>query len=178
MRTKNLSILVIAIMIIAAACTNKKEKASQDIKKMEDVLLKDSIGINFDKAKTLLDAYITFADKYPTDTAAPVYLFKGADISMNISKPEQAVNLFNRILKDYPDFRRAPDCIFMKAFLYENVMKNLKMAEGLYKEFIQKYPNHELADDAKVSLNNLGKTPEQLIAEFEAKSDSVATAKK
>ncbi|MEI8203395.1 MAG: tetratricopeptide repeat protein [Bacteroidota bacterium] len=172
------TILLIITILMFAACGNKMEKAAKNIKQMEDALLKDSTGIDIKKAKDLTDAYLAYADEFPKDTLAPVFIFKAADISMNISKPEQAVNLFNRVLKDYPDFRRAPDCIFMKAFLYENVMKNLKKAEEFYKEFIKKYPNHELAKDAQISINNLGKTPEQLIAEFEAKNDSAQTAKK
>jgi hypothetical protein len=33
----------------------------------------------------------------------------------------------------------------------------------LYEEFLQKFPNGELAQDAKLSLDNLGKSPEELI---------------
>ena len=178
MKTLKTLIILTLTVVIFTACGNKKDKAAQNIKQMEEVLLKDSTGLDLKKAKEITEAYIAFADEYPKDTLAPVFLFKAADISMNISKPEQAVNLFNRVLKDYPDFRRAPDCIFMKAFLYENIMKNLKKAEEFYKEFIQKYPSHDLADDAQMSIDNLGKTPEQLIAEFEAKNDSAMTAKK
>ncbi len=178
MKNAKISLIISLTIVMFIACTSKKDQAVQDIKKMEESLLKDSNGLNSQVAKQIVDAYIAFADAYPKDTNAPVFIFKAADISMNSNKPEQAVNYFNRVLKDYPDFRRAPDCIFMKAFLYENVMKNYKKAEELYKEFIQKYPKHDLADDAQMSINNMGKSPDQLIAEFEAKNDSLKTAKK
>jgi len=45
----------------------------------------------------------------------------------------------------------------------------------LYREFLQKYPNHEFADDAELSLKNLGKTPEELLEQFQktATGDSI-----
>jgi hypothetical protein len=38
--------------------------------------------------------------------------------------------------------------------------------------FIQTYPDNEFADDAAISIENMGKTPEELIREFEAKNES------
>lgn len=46
-------------------------------------------------------------------------------------------------------------------------MADYKNAEKYYKLFLEKYPNNDFTDDAEISLKNLGKTPEQLIEEFE-----------
>ena len=69
---------------------------------------------------------------------------------------------------------------FLKAFIYDNNLKDIKKARTAYSDFIQKYPKHELTDDAMISMDNLGKTPEQIVKEFELKlkqkSDSATIA--
>ena len=49
------------------------------------------------------------------------------------------------------------------AYTYENNLHDLVRAKTLYEEFLQKFPNGELAQDARLSLENLGKTPEEMI---------------
>jgi hypothetical protein len=46
-------------------------------------------------------------------------------------------------------------------------------ASRYYRLFLKKYPNHPLAKDAKISLDNIGKTPEDLVKEFELKNDTL-----
>jgi TolA-binding protein len=88
---------------------------------------------------------------------------------MNINRGEMAINIYNRILKSYPDFKKAPECLFLKAYVYENNLGQLNKARVFYQEFIDKYPDNDFADDAEISIQNLGKSPEELIREFEEK---------
>jgi TolA-binding protein len=81
--------------------------------------------------------------------------------------PRKAVQVFDRILSDYPNFEKTPQCLFLKGYVYENNLGDLQTAKEIYEEFIEKYPDDEFADDAEVSIKNLGKTPEELIKEFE-----------
>jgi hypothetical protein len=46
----------------------------------------------------------------------------------------------------------------------------LKESEKMYKYFLKKYPKHELADQAKNSLKYLGKSPNEVIADFQKKN--------
>jgi hypothetical protein len=57
---------------------------------------------------------------------------------------------------------------------------NPQAAKNLYEKFLQVYPAHPIAKDVQTTLNNLGKTPEQLIQEFQekAKQDSLAQSAK
>ena len=86
------------------------------------------------------------------------------------------------VIGDYGDFAKVPECYFLKGFVYENNIKDIKQARIAYTEFITKFPNHDLRDDAEISMKNLGKTPEQIVREFEEnlkrKSDSIAAAQK
>ena len=55
------------------------------------------------------------------------------------------------------------------AFCYENDLRQKDKAKTLYESFLTKYPNHELAKSVQFSLDNIDKSPEQIIKEFEAK---------
>lgn len=45
------------------------------------------------------------------------------------------------------------------------------MARKLYTEVVEKYPNERIALDAKLCIQHLGKSDEELIREFEKKSE-------
>jgi TolA-binding protein len=119
-----------------------------------------------------------YANKYHDDSSTVVFLFKAANISMNINKAKLAIDLFDRILKDYSTFSKAADCLFLKAFVYDDKLKDYNKAREAYEAFLKKYPTHEFAESAKASINNLGKTSDQLIREFEAKQKQDSTAYK
>ena len=52
----------------------------------------------------------------------------------------------------------------MAGFILANELKEFKEAGKMYNLYIQKYPNGELADDAKIELQNLGKSPEEILS--------------
>ncbi len=171
-------ISVILILGIAFfACKPSKDNSIAKITQLEKEILVSNAKIDSTKAQQLIDLYINFADRFQTDSLSPVYLFKAADISMNIAKFEQSVGLLDRIRANYQNFNKLPDCLFLKAFIFENMLNELKKAEETYKEFLSKYPDDELAASAKAAIENLGIPAETLIKNFEEKnkvhSDSI-----
>lgn len=156
------------VAFIFNACSSPKADKLAGIKTMEDELFSDeSKMINRTQADSLIGLYIAYADEFPEDVEASEYLFKAGDMAMNLNMPRKAIELFDRILTVYPDFEKAPQCLFLKGYVYENNLGDLKAAKMIYEEFLEKYPDDEFADDAEVSIKNLGKTPEELIREFE-----------
>jgi outer membrane protein assembly factor BamD (BamD/ComL family) len=163
-------ILITGLAIIA--CKPSKDKSIAKINQLEKELLSTTAQIDSTKAQQLIDLYVGYADQYKTDSLAPIYLFKASDISMNISRYELSIGLLDRIRADYPDFSKIPDCLFLKAFIYENMTNELKKAEDAYKEFISKYPEDELVSSAKAAIEHLGIPTEDLIKSFEEKNKS------
>jgi len=53
--------------------------------------------------------------------------------------------------------------LFSIAFSYENNLNDFEQARIYYNQFLQKYPNSDLAEDAKLSIENLGKTDEEFL---------------
>ena len=121
-------------------------------------------------ADELIQAYLSFAESHKDSPEAPDYLYKAADLSLNINKSKQSLDLYNRIIYQYPDYKKVPECLFLMGYIYENYFQELGKAKEIYESFLTKYPNHDFADDAKVSIENLGKSPEELIRSFEEKN--------
>ncbi|MCD4682291.1 MAG: tetratricopeptide repeat protein [Bacteroidales bacterium] len=168
MKTFKTIFYLVLVALIISACTSPKENKLSEIKLMEDELFSDeSQMIDRQKANDLIGVYESFAEEFPNDTETPVYLFKAGDMAMNLNMPRKAIDIFDKILNNYPDFEKAPQCLFLKGYVYENDLKDLETAKKLYEEFLVKYPDDEFADDAEISIKNLGKSPEELIREFE-----------
>lgn len=169
---KILKISLFALIIIAlSSCQSSKEKAIKKIKKTEKIVYSHKTGdINKTEMDKLINLYNVYVKDYPNDSLSPDYLFKAADFLMYANKPVQSLNFFDKILKNYPDYSKTPQSLFLKAYIYENFFKDLNKAKIIYTSFIEKYPDNDFADDAQASLNNLGKSPEELIKEFEAKT--------
>jgi len=163
-------LLVVSILF---ACTSSKDKLANRITEIENSLFSESASmIDETQTRELVDAYVEYADKFPEDPEAVNYLFKAADISMNLLEPNKSIGLFDRIMDEYPDYEKIPHCLFLKGYVYENELRDLNEAKILYLEFLENYPDHEFADDVQISLDHLGKSPEELIMEFQAKAEA------
>ncbi|MEP7264198.1 MAG: tetratricopeptide repeat protein, partial [Bacteroidota bacterium] len=163
--------------LIIASCTHPQGKVQKQIEAKEKELLADS-SLSPDRAKAneLIKLYISYADQFPDDTTAGTYLFKAGDIADRIRQPQQALDLFARVQR-YQSNPKAAVALFLQGFINENELNDKVKAKSFYEEFLKKYPNHELSKDVRTTINNLGKTDEELIREFEAKihaQDSLA----
>lgn len=175
---KPLLYLVAFFAVIVVACQSPKEKALIEIDQLE---AQDSL-FNLDNMAKLKDAYIAFADKYPDDERSPEFLFKAgqnigaiASGQQNIELHKDAIKIFDRIQSTYPKNHYAEEALFMTGFVYENYLSDLKQAKTAYEVLMSKYPESELAEEAKLAIENLGVNPEEIIRKAQqAKADSVA----
>lgn len=177
----SLSLFTFGLSIfILTSCKSSKKHDIEIIAKLE-ADINNSMSLKFDEKKAVayIDACKKFANDYATDTASASYLFKAGRIAMNLQESEKAnesIIIFDKLLKEFPNAKDAPLAMFMKAFYLENNLKNIKMAEETYREFLRKYPKHQLAPDAQKSLEYIGKPIETIIKEFKEKNgDTLAT---
>jgi|GEM_PF-105133 len=157
-----------------AGCQDNQQAIIDNIEKSQKVLYGDGQNFNFDivKADGLIAAYDKFITKYPNDAKTPEYLFNESEVYSTKKDFDKAIECYTKIYTNYKDHEKAPTALFMLGFTYEDKLKNLVKAKAYYDEFLSKYPQHELADDVQFSLNNLGKSPEEIMKEFEAKMNS------
>jgi len=175
---KFIGLTLITCLFLFTSCEGTATKNEEKEKNLEEKIAKiekeffaeTQTKMDKRKALDLVNLYIQFVDENPDDFRSLEYLFKASDISMNLNRPKQTIDLFNRILTTYPSYEKTSSALFLKAFVYEDQLKDYDSARKYYELFIIEYPKSEFADDAKVSLQNLGKTPEELIREFEQKN--------
>ena len=178
MKVKYLFFIITGMLL--SSCMNNASDNTQEESSLEDQISaqeeqlfgNENAKLNRREALEMVNLYKKFADKYPEDPRSPEFLFKAADISMNLNRPAPTIALFDNVLERYPDYEKAPTALFLKGFVLEDQMQNYEEARKVYELFLEKYPDSDFADDAEMSLKNLGKTPEELIREFEQGDES------
>jgi len=157
-----LTIVLISILIVS--CQSPENKAQKRVADLKSAFQKDTSKVfNKAKASALLTAYKNFADSFPKNDSVPEYLFQAARIANGLTYTLDAIGCYKKVYEKYPDSKRAPFCLFMQGFIYENNLHSPDMARKLYEEFMKKYPNNEMAKDVKFALDNLGKSDEEIM---------------
>lgn len=166
MKNTLFTLIVAAILV---SCSSK-ESALETIGELEIKLYSENkTAFDKDIAKDLVASYRDYVATYPEDEKSPGILFKAGEVSMGMESTDDALACYKQVYTDYPDYERASTALFLEGFVYETQTTSLVKAQKCYNEFIDKYPDHTLADDAKFSLKNLGKSDEEIIREFEEK---------
>jgi outer membrane protein assembly factor BamD (BamD/ComL family) len=113
---------------------------------------------------TAIGHYEQVVENHPDHPLAESALFRIAELHNNGTRRfQEAIATYRRFLSAFPESPQAPVSLFMVAFLYNNELHDLNNAGAAYREFLSRYPNHELAPSASGELENLGKSPEQII---------------
>ena len=151
------------------------ESLEKEIKKREKALKQDSTKMDKRKAADLMEAYATYAERFSNRANSADRLFKAGELAMGLNHTTTAIKYLSKVYDEYPDYEKRPYSLFLHAFVLENQAQDLDQAKALYEKFILEYPSHPMTDDAKYSIDNMGKSPEELIREFEIR-DSIKKA--
>lgn len=155
-------------MLATVACTDKKSELNSKISTMEESLYKSQAAMPDSAAAVgIIELYEDYAGSFPDDTISASYLFKAGDIASKTGNIQKAIMLFEHLVTKYPRHQNAPYALFLQGFIYENQAGDPMKAKPYYEKFLQLYPDHPIAADVSFSLENLGKTPEELIQQFE-----------
>jgi|GEM_PF-433202 len=141
-------------------------EAQHRVRAMEDSL-SDAAAFDRRRLMALRDVYVAYADRFPSDSLAPDMLRKAASTSGDLAEHEKAINLYDRLIKNYPDWPRTADAHYFRAFEIENGLGKKGEAKAAYEEFIKKYPDNQFADDAAKMIEYMNLTPAELIEKFE-----------
>lgn len=121
------------------------------------------------KVNAYLNSCISYVLLLPKDPGSAALLLKAAENAYYTQQYDRALYLYEWFETAWPDDPKAAQALFMRAFIYDNDMQKYETAGVLYQEFLRKYPDDDFADDAEVLLENLGKTPEEVIQLLEQK---------
>ena len=154
--------LLIIIVFVLVGCHSKSEKEYFD-----------SADVNA-KAKNyseVVKEYDLLAKDYPKGDLTCKGLFESAKIYHsllipNLTKVEslkKAVEYYKRVSDEFEGKPEAEQSLFMIGFVQANELNQLDTAKSTYETFIKKYPNSQLINSVKLELNNLGKTPDEIL---------------
>ncbi len=156
-------LFIILLTLIIAGCS--KESPDEIMKTAKNNIEQQK----YSEAIPLLEKLTTeFQDSEITPTAlfhlASIYQNK---LASNLSETEslkKAASLFKELYDKYPNSSEAGTSLFMAAFITANEpVSEYKEATELYTLFLEKFPDHDFAKDAKVELQIMGMPMDQII---------------
>ncbi|MDR1758431.1 MAG: hypothetical protein LBR51_05695 [Bacteroidales bacterium] len=131
------------------------------------------------KSDDFIEDVLSFYNKYPEEQITPALLDNAALVSMSLAMyykdmhPEdgklktkyakQALNIFNKILKVYPDYSRSALIAYQKGVIYDNILEDYAKAETEYRKFIHKKPHDSLAINISNYLPYIGKSTKEIM---------------
>ncbi len=160
MITKVIWIFVLSVLVISCSKTS-----DEDLYKLGIEELKNN---NIEQAYKYFEQLV---DEHPQSELAAESLFLMADILQNkpadkeiqIENYKKSVELYLKVQYDFSNSEKAPQALFMAGFVASELLKDYDAAAMHYKRFIKIYPDHELAVSVREEINNLGKTPEEIL---------------
>lgn len=107
-----------------------------------------------------------FAGYFPEDPKAPEYLLKASDYAFALGQFSKSVKILDRIITEYPEYDRMEDVMFNKASHLDFELRDTTNAKLAYQEFITKFPNSDLVDDAQSRIDNIAYSLDELAEKF------------
>lgn len=113
-------------------------------------------------------------EEYPDGRFAGWARFALAESHRFKNQPREALDNYKLVIRQYPDLQPAAVSLFLVGYIYGNTLHYNDSAQFYLREFLAKYPNHDLAPSVKLELESLGKSPHEALNELTAKNRSMA----
>jgi len=105
-------------------------------------------------------------ERYLAIQRSPTELF---NLAQNAHDPVAKIEAYQEIATKFPDDEFAPKALFMVGFVYAEELEDFLTADRVFAEVVSRYPNTDIADQAKWMMENLQSgTPD-----FEAIEDNL-----
>lgn len=142
-----------------------------DIARIKQLQTDTSVGrlVNRSAYSQLANAYLQHVIVFPESDSAAQRLYSAGGLFMSVGDAQSAVEAWTQAVEDYPQAASSRNALIELAYCYENVVMDLDAAKKYYSLFVERYPNDEMTDDAQLSLDNLGKSPEELLKSIQSK---------
>lgn len=169
---KHTLLLILVLGLILSACNKSQSSLQEDIAKLEkSVLVASTIDtVNCD---SLISLYKNYCTIYKDDTICADYFFKAAELSAQLGKYQQAIELFGNTQR-FPVYRKVARALFMQGFISENNLHDKNAAREYYNRFIIKFPDHKMTPEVKMLIQSLNFSDEMLIQNLKRQNDTLS----
>lgn len=167
------ALLLCMALLACTAChtpATKEDRAQVELDSialMEDKVFGDSLELaELTLAYDLATRMALFSDSFPEHPKAGSMLFRSADLCQGLNQGSLSIKRFERFRRNFPKDSLVADALFMEGHVAETILSDTALAKRKYNEFIGMYPNHPFAPGARFSLDNMGKTEEEMIQDL------------
>ncbi len=156
--------IILFSVLLFSACTNNSDVVAVDDKKDSSGVWLDSLDkidrdllvdtvMNTEKGWKAFGAFRKFARENPKHPLAPTYHMKAASIARNIpGKALMAIEEYMAVYDNYPKDSLAPQALFLVGFTFDQALHDNERATKAYIGFINTFPEHPLAQQARESV--------------------------
>ena len=158
---------IFSLSFLLVSCGDSQESLNKEIEGLTEIMKNENYPSkeNMEKIVILFDRYI---EEFPEAKESYSYMELKAKYQAANNNYEQALITYEDLVKRYPEDNRSADAVFMQAFIIENYLLDKVKAKTKYSDFLKHYPNHELADDAQFSIENLSLTDEEIMKKLQS----------
>jgi len=164
---------LIVCIVICISCTTTADDKDLSCSERQVVVNSMESGLNLDlefdtlKVTNLIRTYAEFSNACPNDSLTPEYLTRRADLLRGIGKIHEAIKQLLSVHDGFPNYDRNVMCALLVGYLYENELGDYEMAEKMYRNVIELYPDSREAEISRQSIKHLGISPEDVVRSFQ-----------
>lgn len=138
------------------------------VARKSDSILLSQTEINEASARQAIKDFTDYAYYCQSDSLAPIFLIKTAQVAKSINNIPQAKLVLDKCIEDYPNFENRPAALFLLAQLYDerNYLNDPQQAKKLYQKIIDEFPKSDYAESAKGAIRFVGKSDEEIMQEI------------
>jgi tetratricopeptide (TPR) repeat protein len=117
-------------------------------------------------ARKLMGAYLDFAIYQSKDDRVPEFLFRAGEWARYIGRKKKAVEVFQQVYDNYPDYDRRIEALNWVAFICDFETGQKEEARAAYQKLANQHADHPLGKDAQARLQTIDLSDEELIKKF------------
>ena len=154
---------IVVAAVVLLGCQSSKNKLNEQITLLEK---ETTTGFDVEKLEKLSSLYREYINKFPQDNMVISYLFKSGTVNLTLKKGSESLSDFTLLIDKFPQSPHLAEAYYYRAFVYEDLIYDIASAKAAYSDFISRFPDHEFVSDAKLSIQYLGMSPEEIVASF------------
>ena len=160
-----ITFVILSVLVSSCGLKPNKDRLQYEIEELEtqvSTLYRDTgkSEATISQSVILRDAYLNYADSWSTDSLTAEYLFQAAMIDADIQNDvSNGIKYLERIVDDFPDHPIRSKTLFLIGFTYAEQLHDFTKAQAAYQQYLDEYPDGEMAGSVRIEIETLGHTP-------------------
>lgn len=159
-----LKMMVFTVLAFGLFACGGKTLTQNDLKKAEASLFNEDKSLNEAVAPQVAETYCKYVEQNPEDSTAVEWLYHAMEINVMLKNADKSIELCDQLLQQYPQSKWAPMSLFLVgSYVYNDQLNDTAQAHAAFQRLIDNYPESALVDDAQMSIEYLGLTPDEIM---------------